>query len=89
MLELTQVLFNLLSIIFSQIGKLKKYAPSPSCCPNLNPFILIIGTIIAGRKSQVRYIKARKPLADLSLNTTRKACNSKEWEAEAYSRDSI
>ena len=35
--------------------------------------------IEAGRKSQVRYTKARKPLAGLSPNTTRKARDSKEW----------
>ena len=59
--------------------KAKKPCPNPGRCPNLNPSTSTIGTTMAGRKSQMRHIKARKPLANLSPNTTRKARNSEEW----------
>ena len=36
--------------------------------------------IEGGRHTQVKYTGGRKPLSELSLNTTRKPHDSKEWE---------
>ena len=51
MLELIQILFSLLSIMFGRIGKPKNHVPSPGRCPNLNPSTSIIGTTIAHQTS--------------------------------------